>query len=281
MIKVIASGFYSSIQDLGRYGFQHNGVPMSGSMDLYASTLANSIIGNSKEVAVLEITMTGPTLQFLCDTIICISGADISPRINNLPIKLNQAISIKKNDMLSFGRLMYGFRAYLAVKNGFQEESVMKSKSMYKGITTYNTLVNKQELSINDHSSKNESNNSIKINDYHFTTKTLEVYKGPEFHQLSEKQQNILLNLFYTVSKNHSRMAYQLEETLENTIKPIITSLVMPGTVQLTLSGKLIVLMRDCQTTGGYPRVLQLSEQAIAVLAQKHTGNQIKFRLTD
>ena len=74
-------------------------------------------------------------------------------------------------------------------------------------------------------------------------------------------------------------MAYQLIETFENDLKPIITSAVLPGTVQLTPSGKLIVLMRDCQTTGGYPRVLQLKALALDVLAQKFTGNNIEFVL--
>ena len=85
----------------------------------------------------------------------------------------------------------------------------------------------------------------------------------------------------FTISKENNRMAYQLEETLENDLKPIITSLVMPGTVQLTPSGKLIALMRDCQTTGGYPRVLQFSEKSICILSQKSTGNKVKFRLTE
>jgi len=72
-------------------------------------------------------------------------------------------------------------------------------------------------------------------------------------------------------------MAYQLNERIENNLKPIITSLVLPGTVQLTPSGQLIVLMRDCQTTGGYPRVLQLCEKSISILSQKFTGNTIHF----
>jgi allophanate hydrolase subunit 2 len=68
-----------------------------------------------------------------------------------------------------------------------------------------------------------------------------------------------------------------LEESLENTVKSILTSGVLPGTVQLTPSGKLIVLMRDCQVTGGYPRVLQVSEKGINRLAQKTTGDTIEF----
>ena len=74
-------------------------------------------------------------------------------------------------------------------------------------------------------------------------------------------------------------MAYQLNETLENDMKPIITSLVLPGTVQFTPSGKLIILMRDCQTSGGYPRIFQLSDDAINRIAQKYTSDKINFKL--
>lgn len=74
-------------------------------------------------------------------------------------------------------------------------------------------------------------------------------------------------------------MAYQLEETIENDLEPIITSSVLPGTVQLTPSGKLIILMRDCQTTGGYPRILQLQENGINSLAQKIMGQSLYIKL--
>ena len=74
-------------------------------------------------------------------------------------------------------------------------------------------------------------------------------------------------------------MAIQLKEVLTNKLSPIITGPVLPGTVQLTPSGKLIVLMRDCQTTGGYPRVLQLSEVGINSIAQKVVGDMLRFEL--
>ena len=112
-----------------------------------------------------------------------------------------------------------------------------------------------------------------------FGLNDIEVLKGPEFELLTKKQQKQLLSNKFTISKDNNRMAYQLVEILANNIKPIITSLVLPGTVQLTPSGKLIVLMRDCQTTGGYPRVLQLKEYSIDVLSQKLAGKNIHFVL--
>jgi len=278
MIKVIKAGFYSTIQDLGRSGFQKYGVPVSGVMDFYSAKLVNALLDNEKNAATLEITMTGPTLQFNCNTIICVSGADISPKVNNEPIKLNSVVGIKRNDIVSFGKLNYGLRCYLAVSRGFQTEMVMNSKSMYKDITSQTVLIKNDELSIMEYTNtKIKSNASIKVDTNHFTSKKIEVFKGPEFDLLSKTQQQQLLSKEFTISMDNNRMAYQLLEALKNNLKPIITSLVLPGTVQLTPSGNLIILMRDCQTSGGYPRVLQLKESSINMLSQKLTGNNIRF----
>ncbi len=280
MVKVINAGFYSTIQDLGRNGFQKFGVPVSGTMDNISARLANALLGNNKNDAVLEISMTGPALQFNCDTIICIAGADFYPKLNNNPIKVNHAICVKEHDVLSFGSPKYGFRCYMAVSGGFQTEMVMNSRSMYKDITSHNVLSVNDELPILENTANTEKTNaSLKVDNTNFTSKEIQVFKAPEFELLTKKQQEQLLSEEFTISKDNNRMAYQLVETLKNTLKPIITSLVLPGTIQLTPSGKLIVLMRDCQTTGGYPRILQLSESAINILSQKFTGNIIHFKI--
>lgn len=280
MIKVLKTGFYSTIQDLGRFGYQQYGVPYSGVMDMLSASFANSILGNALNSAVLEITMTGPALEFFSETVICISGANISPQLNNINIKHNKAIKVNAGDVLSFGKLNNGFRCYLAVLGGFKAENVMKSLSMYKNITSNVTISKNDELLI-DIKVSNLKNSfvSIKANTKHFKTHEIDVFKGPEFGLLSKEQQDLLISKTFTISKENNRMAYQLNDLLPNDLKSIITSSVLPGTVQLTPSGKLIILMRDCQTTGGYPRVLQLKESAINVLSQKFTGNTISFRL--
>ncbi|MCB0382469.1 MAG: allophanate hydrolase subunit 2 family protein, partial [Psychroserpens sp.] len=105
----------------------------------------------------------------------------------------------------------------------------------------------------------------------------IEVFKGVEFYSLSEAAQALLFSTEFTVSNKSNLMAYQVDETITNTIEPIITSSVLPGTVQLTPSGTLLFLMRDAQITGGYPRVLQVAETSINRLSQKIFGE--KFRL--
>ncbi len=280
MVEVLKSGFYSTIQDLGRFGVQHYGVPFSGVMDRYSSSIANSILGNANNDAVLEVTMTGPTLHFNSKTVICISGADMSPELNSKPISLNTRIEIKENDVLSFGKLHSGFRCYLAVSGGFQTKTVLNSRSMYQYITSKIRLQKGDKLSIKSiQDTILIQKKSIKIDVAYFSSNVIEVTKGSEFDLLSKEQQKLLFEKTFTISKANNRMAYVLEESFQNSLQPIITSLVLPGTVQLTPSGKLIILMRDCQTTGGYPRILQLIEPSVNVLSQKLTGKCIIFRL--
>ncbi|WOD43129.1 biotin-dependent carboxyltransferase family protein [Hwangdonia lutea] len=281
MVKVIKAGFYSSIQDFGRIGFQHYGVPYSGVMDRYSASMANAVLGNRKNAAVIEMTMTGATLQFNGNANICVSGADMSPKINANRIQLNKNIAVKTGDILSFGQLNYGFRSYLAISGGFKTEKIMQSRSMYQGITNLFKLHVNDELAVSDFIKMNKKNARIKVNNNHFNSDQIEVFKGPEFDLLSKEQKDELSSKTFTISKDNNRMAYQLQDPLNNSLQPIITSLVLPGTVQLTPSGKLIVLMRDCQTTGGYPRILQLKESAISVLAQKFTGQNITFKLLE
>ncbi|MEM9649670.1 MAG: allophanate hydrolase subunit 2 family protein, partial [Bacteroidota bacterium] len=92
MLKVLKSGFFTSIQDLGRFGYRDMGVPVSGAMDTEAVKKANQLLENAVDAAVLEITMTGPTLLFEAPTFICLSGANISPTLNNEPISQYQVL---------------------------------------------------------------------------------------------------------------------------------------------------------------------------------------------
>ena len=282
MIEIIKSGLYSTIQDLGRFGHENYGVPISGSMDQFSSILSNKLLGNKDNDAVMEITMTGPVLKFLDETKICITGADISPSINDNPMNINQVYEINKGDLLKFGKLKYGLRSYLSVSGGFLSDKIMNSRSMHSSITKSNRIINGESLKIKK--SKQIKNIRTKINlNYlqHFKNNTIEVFKGPEFNKLTTKQKQVLLKKKFTISNNNDRMAYQLNESFNNQLNPIITSLVMQGTVQVTPSGKIIILMRDCQTCGGYPRILQVSKKSINKLSQKHMGNGIKFKLID
>jgi biotin-dependent carboxylase-like uncharacterized protein len=249
-------------------------------MDRQAGHLANVLLGNNVNDAVIEMTMTGVTLEFNCQTLICISGADMSPKLNDIPVSNHKVIKVRSKDVLTFGKLKNGFRTYLAVLEGFKTQQYMKSRSMYKGITLSSQLKKGDHLKIVEFDGLASDKNAVlKVNTNYIINQDIEVFKGPEFDLLSAKQQSKLVNENFTISNTNNRMAYQLKESFENNLDAIITSPVLPGTVQLTPSGKLIILMRDCQTTGGYPRVLQLKNVAIDALSQKFTGNNIAFKI--
>jgi biotin-dependent carboxylase-like uncharacterized protein len=277
-IEVLHPGLFCTIQDTGRKGFLKYGVPMSGAMDLYAAKIANLILRNPPESAILEITQMGPKLRFSDPVKISICGAFLSPKINNLPIENNSVYRIEAGDELSFGKRQFGCRTYLAISGGFKTRKVLKSRSWFEGVTDNFKLNKSMKLpyeSIDE--SKINLNAALKINSDYMLTSEIDVYPGPEFELLSETEQEILRSQSFSIDKNNNRMAIQLVEVLENNLKPIITGPVLPGTVQLTPSGKLIVLMRDCQTTGGYPRVMQLSETGMNKIAQKIIGDSLNF----
>ena len=278
MLKVLKSGFFTTIQDKGRVGFASVGVPISGAMDSYSADLANSILNNSLQDAVIEITLGACKFEFTKTTTICISGGDFSSSINNVVIPLNKRILIHPNDILSFGKINYGIRCYLAVNGGFLSAKKLNSRSFYPNITKDFLLRKGDFIPYKERThSITTSKSSIKINSNHFKTQIIECYSGPEFDLLSDHQQKLIFNTTFTISKDNSRMGYKLNEIVENNLSQILTSSVLPGTVQLTPSGKLIVLMKDCQVTGGYPRVLQLTEKAMNQLAQKTTSAAFKF----
>lgn len=280
MVEVLKAGLYDSIQDLGRFGFQQFGVPVSGAMDQYAAKLANAILGNKSHDAVLEFTLMGPKLKFHGDSAICVTGMECMAKLNDKRIENNTYVIVRSNDVLSFGTRTLGCRGYLAVLGGFQTKKVIGSRSFYKLITESSRLKTGDILRLLEIPIQTKSSNAIiKIPKTHFDTKTLEVFKSIEFDRLSKRQQDQLFSNEFTVSKDSNRMAYQLKETVENNLKPIITAPVLPGTIQLTPSGQLMLLMRDCQTTGGYPRILQLSETAINRLSQKTIGEKFRFKL--
>ena len=279
-IEVLHPGLFSTIQDLGRYGYLKYGVPLSGNMDKYASKMGNLILNNPVNAAVLEITQMGPKLKFNATAQVVITGANLSPEINKVPVANNSVYFINSGNVLSFGKRKSGCRAYLSIKGGFKTSENLGSKSWYEGISDFSKLATGMKLDFESTSFSNYNPKAaVKINSEYLNQKELRVFPGPEYHLLSEKEKVLLASTEFSVDKNNNRMGIQLQERIENNLIPIITGPVIPGTVQLTPLGNQIILMRDCQTTGGYPRILQLSDEAMNIISQKVLGDKILFKL--
>jgi len=276
MLKVLKAGFFTTIQDGGRFGWRHKGVPASGTMDDLAFYRINALLENSPNSAVMEITMTGPTLQFEEQTYICLGGAELSATLNNEPIDNYHVYKVKGGDILSYGKLKAGFRGYLGVKNGIEVPKVLESGSYYYPLTEKGCIKDYDELQYEPMADYKPKLTDLKVENY-LDSMDLKVTLAPEFELLDGNQKNQLFKRTFTVSKENNRMAYQLSKNIDGHTMSMLTSATLPGTVQLTPSGKLIVLMKDGQTTGGYPRVLQLTKAAISILAQKRAGDEIRF----
>jgi biotin-dependent carboxylase-like uncharacterized protein len=278
MLKVLKAGFYTSVQDSGRFYYRNKGVPVSGVMDEMSVFKVNSLLENEVSSAVLEITMTGPTLVFEEETYMALGGAKMSATLNNLPIQNYKVYQIKAGDILSFGKLEKGYRSYLGVKNGFTSGEVLGSRSFYKPITRENRLKDNDVVPFVFNNLFKPKISEIKVDSF-LDESTLELSKGPEFGLLNDKQLEEIFSKTFSIAHENNRMAYQIQELISPHQLSMLTSATLPGTVQLTPAGKLIVLMKDGQTTGGYPRVMQLTDKAICILAQKKGGDVIKFKL--
>ena len=275
MIKVIQPGLFTTIQDGGRHGYRNIGIPTSGFMDQESARAANKIVDNDMEESLIEITLKGPTLLFNNNCTISITGGDFNPLINGMPIKMYESINVKLGDTLKINNTKNGARCYLAISGGIDVKSIFGSKSFLSNITESYYLRKGDEIKISD----NSNNKILKKNKLKFKlNRSMDVFKGPEFDLLSIKVKNILFENEFTIRSN-SRMAYNLDEKAQIGIKSIISSPVMPGSVQLTPSGKMIILHRDCQTIGGYPRILQLDTNSLNNLSQLKSNDKIKFSL--
>jgi biotin-dependent carboxylase-like uncharacterized protein len=278
MIEVIKSGLRSSLQDEGRLGYRDQGVPISGAMDHYAFHLANHLLDNPKGTAVIEMMLQGPELLFEKSTYIAVTGASFEPILNGGKIDNLTRVFIPARSILKFKPPKSGVFGYIAIQDGVQVNSILNSLSYYPNISDEFLLTKGQRLKIDQFPQKERSNARV-VRQSELMDNTLEVYPGPEFHLLSREYQKDLSLASFKIGAQSNRMGYEIKHTMQLIGKEIITAPVQPGTVQLTPSGSLICLMRDAQTTGGYARVFQLSDNAINKLAQKRNGEEISFTI--
>jgi len=279
MFKVLSPGIWSAFQDQGRFGFRHLGVPVCGSLDEYSANKANFLAGNPLGSTVIECTIRGPVMACIYPAEVVISGVGFNPTINQIPACADKLYKLRCGDVLDVGSSKTGMRSYIAAKGGFNTEKILGSSSYDSIIAPTMKLVKdliietcqfKSEKSIEAHQLGDEIN---------FDLQTISVIPGSEFNLLKAFEIKELLNHPWTIDPSSSRMAILLKENFVVDKAQIISAAVYPGCVQLTPSGKLILLMKDAQTTGGYARILQISPTGMNILSQKVPGSQIFFKM--
>lgn len=282
-LTFLKAGMQTTIQDQGRPGMQHLGVPIGGVLDKRSAEMANYLVGNERQNPVLEITMIGPEILFDSDALIAISGAHFDIFIDDKLVKNDEAIYIKSGTMVKFGELKYGCRAYLAVAGKWKAKKWNGSVSplMQALEATPNSIIKKgTKLKIESaHLNKNgtkDKNNSTPILSHMVR---LRVNPGPEFENISRTSIAKFFGQGHIVSQDANRMGYRLKTELTSSEErqEMISSGIIPGTIQLTRSGQPIILLRDAQTTGGYPRIANIIEKDLDQIAQLKPGDEIWF----
>ena len=289
MLIIEKPGLLTTIQDLGRYGFKKDGIITSGAMDTVAHRVANLLVNNDENEPTLEITLHGPTIRFMENTIISLSGGDLSPFLNGIPMKMERPIWIHKGDVLTFGRPKTGCRAYLAVRGGFKIKKVMGSYSTYLrakiGGFKGRALQRGDQLELNQLNEKWEEKShkwSSMLSGRSLTSlKKVRVIQGRHYEAFTNESRDIFLRESFKVSAQSDRMGYRLEgQTLELAEpKEIISEAVSFGTIQVPANGMPIVLMADSQTIGGYPKIAEVISVDLPVIAQAKPGDDIQFEL--
>ena len=279
-IEIIEKGFYTTVQDLGRTGYEAQGVPESGAMDQQALQFSNLLLNNSIQAAALECTLIGPTILFLRNIAFVLTGATSEASLDTEHIGSNQVHFAQKGQLLRVGKVKKGCRVYVGLDGGIDTDVYLGSRSMFYPITPNAVITNKTKIKTGISTYGSAKGVHIHTSDSTSFLEELAVTarKGPEYDLLSSAAKQRLSEIKFTVS-SWNRMGIVLDTILESHHHKILTGPVLPGTVQLTPSGRLFVLMRDCQTTGGYPRVLQLPSESINKLAQKKSGDEVCFEV--
>jgi len=294
-LKILKTGMLDSIQDSGRLGYQQFGINPGGAMDKYAAAIANILVGNNTDEAVIEMHFPAAAIFFDEPAMIALSGADFSANINGTPIPLNHAVIINKNTILQFQTPKNKSRCYLAVKGGVKISKWLNSYSTNlvaeAGGFSGRKLLKDDILELNNTNNyKIQDKDDFKIlpwganEDFGIQyNEEFLMLQGSEWDWLDKGSQEKFLKNPFFISHNSDRMGYRLaSEPLYSVTKTeLVSSAVNFGTIQLLPDGQLIILMADHQTTGGYPRLGNIISAHLPMLAQMKAGDKIKFKFTD
>ncbi len=296
-ITIIKPGIISSVQDLGRWGFQQYGVPIGGAMDKVAAALANIICGNDQQEPVIEMTLHGTSILFNASAYCALTGGGCKAYIDDIELPFNRLLYVPAYSTISTRPADWGCRAYLSVAGGLEINKEMGSASTYVpaalgGIGGRNLMTGDMIQFRKNHvehrpATVKKGSDQMGFSQWQVPDLTTNrkdpasicVLPGPEFGLFDARAQENLFNAVFTISPQSNRMGYRLEGEqlgLKRKIEMVSTA-VTAGIIQVTHEGIPVVLMADAQTMGGYPRIGRICSADIPLLAQMRPGRKIKF----
>jgi antagonist of KipI len=286
-VRFIKSGFLTTIQDMGRPGFQKFGMPVSGAMDTYSLQTANWLVGNPRDSACFEITFQGPEIEFLCETVFGLSGAPLEASLNGKMIETDLSYRVSKGDILKTGSVKRGVRTYLSIAGEILVPEVMGSKSTYLrghlGGFHGRRIENGDTIAIHTIGLPTEKKLLHEFRRFYPNSQTLRIIPGTEVDHFSFSGLASFLSSEYEVSPQNDRMGYRLSgpAITHKSSADIISSGLANGSIQVPGHGQPIIMLADHQTVGGYSQIANVISVDIPLVSQLKTGDKIHFKEID
>jgi antagonist of KipI len=287
---VARSGFLTSVQDLGRTGFRQFGVSTSGALDPFALRVANLLVGNDETAAGLEITLGGLHLRFEDLRMVAWCGGEFDVQIGSRDLPAGHVAHLRLGDELKFGRAEIGCRCWLAISGGIDVPVVLGSRSTdlranfggFEGRMLHDGDVLPLRASSGLPTSATGVSSWTAPHDWGSPAKpnpVLRFIPGVNWNQFNDETIQRFAHNEFTVSPDSDRMGVRLvglELKPKNELN-LVSEAVAPGTIQVPSSGQPILLLGDCQTIGGYPKIAHVITVDLATAAQLRAGDHVRF----
>ena len=277
-LRVTKAGMLTLLEDNGRHGYAHIGITQSGVLDGYSATWVNKLLGNSSGTNMLEILLGNVSLVSTVDSYIAVCGAQAKLTINGIEHNMWKVNKIKAGDSIEIGVTQKGLRSYLGIKGGFLMEPDLGSCS-----TTIKDGFS-EKIAIGDMLPCNEYKDSLlcatpQIHIPRFLDViTLRVVLGYQSEYFSAEQIERFFASAYTLSNQANRMGCKLEGEKIIAEKELVSEAISFGAIQIPKDGQPIVLLKERQTIGGYPKIGSVIPVDCFRLAQAKPGTTVAFK---
>jgi KipI family sensor histidine kinase inhibitor len=283
-LEVLKPGLFTTIQDLGRWGYQASGVSVAGAMDPLALRLANGLAGNAQDAAALEITLLGPTLRVVRACTVALHGAAADCHLNGAPARSGQALELQPGDELAVGRTSAGARVYLALAGGIDVPPVLGSRSTYTrggfGGFEGRALQVGDMLAIGSSVPGPAPATAPDLPLPQGHEQTLRVVLGPQADHFSDATIAEFLSTPFQISTDADRMGYRLagHPLKHQGSAEIVSDGIVLGSVQVPPHGNPIIMLADRPSVGGYPKIATVITADVRLLAQCRPGMRLRFQ---
>ncbi|PTH98526.1 allophanate hydrolase [Staphylococcus xylosus] len=279
-IKILNPGLFSTVQDLGRIGYQDQGFSTAGALDTYALRMGYTLIGNNGPA--IEFTIVGPTIQFLTDNTFVLTGGHFEATLNNQVISSQTVIFVKKGDELKIGSVVDGARGYILFGKPLNIQKVANSYSThtrskiggYKGrALKSNDVITCQQNNI--YAERIGLSCPVEA----LNQQIIHIIEGTQIESFSNEAKQKLVNEAFKISEKSDRMGFRLqgEKIAPMESADIISEPVALGSIQVPNDGNPIILLNDKQTVGGYTKIATVCAADLSLIAQKQPNETVKF----